>query len=467
MDSLNSTNQWWYTGKVDAVYLETLVRDEFAEIQERMAARRVLSLIGPRRTGKSTLIYQIIDSLLKEGTPPEHILLFNGDNPGLSGSGETISSIIDTYVDEKLHKPLIRMKTRIYIVIDEIHFLKDWQLHVKTIYDLNPNVKFIISGSSSVQMFLGSRESLLGRITDIHILPFCFDQFLRFYSLLKGTFDYHRYAALLPSQSVFDNPQIYYKQLKAKMADLSFFDLSLNKAVKTFLISGGYPEYFKTDSILYWQKILTEDIIDKGLYRDIVSFYRVSNPVILERLLYLIAGNSGGEYAYAGLAGDLGLDTTTASTYVHYLSQAVLITVLENYSPNVGKVIRKNRKIFIADNGIRNAILYNSAPDAKDEGHLAESASVQMARAYCESRLFNLYFWRDKQQEVDIVIDKKSHLLPVEVKYRNRIREDDTSGLRAFMEKFAVKTGLVITRDTLAEDNGIYYIPFRLIKSLP
>jgi predicted AAA+ superfamily ATPase len=465
IEILKSTNRWWDTGKIDAVFLEEEVRDEFSQIRSALDARRILAILGPRRVGKSTLVYQIIDSLLKGGTDPAHIMLFSGDNPGFIGGGETISSVIAAYIDVKLHKPIIEMNTRIYIFIDEIHFLADWQLHVKSLYDLNPNLKFVISGSSSIQMFLGARDSLLGRITDIHVLPFCFDQFLRFYSFFKKTFDHGRYMAALPTRSPFDDPEAYCRHLETKQMDLSFFDLALNHAVKTFFISGGYPEYFKTDSILYWQKVLTEDVIEKGLYRDIVSFYRVTNPMALERLLYLIAANNGGEYAYAGLGAELGIDTTTASTYLHYLDQACLITILENYSSNRAKILRKNKKIYVSDNGILNGIINNETLNARDEGFLAENACVQLARSYCEAHSFNLFFWRDKQTEVDLVIDKKTHLLPVEVKYRNKIKPEDTGGLRVFMDKYGLKTGLVITKNTLMREGGIYYVPFRWIRA--
>ncbi|GHT91752.1 ATPase [Spirochaetia bacterium] len=465
LDMLTTMNHWWDTGKVNAVYLESIVRDEIERIFAAMDARRALAVVGPRRVGKSTLIYQIIDRLLKTGTNPAHILLFNGDSPLFAGGAETISSIVNTYIDGKLHKPIIEMRKRIYIFIDEIHFLKDWQIHVKSIYDLNPNVKFIISGSSAIQMFLGARESLLGRITNINVLPFCFDQFLRFYGLFKKTFNYDRYAEVMPARSLFDDPAAFYNHLETKKAELSFLELALNEGVKSFLLNGGYPEFFKTDNILYWQKILTEDIIDKGLYRDIVSFYRVTNPLILERLLYLIAANSGGEFAYAGLGGTIGIDTTTASTYINYLSQAHLVTVLENYSPNAVKVVRKNKKIYVSDNGIRNAITGNNTPDSRDEGFLAESACVQMSRAYCEDKLFGLYFWRDKQIEVDIIIDKKTRLLPVEVKYRSKIENKDLAGLYAFMKKYDVKNGIVITKNILKKEGNVYFIPLRLAKA--
>jgi predicted AAA+ superfamily ATPase len=447
---------------MDSAFVQEAARDEFALVRESLGPRRVSAIVGPRRVGKSTLIYQTIDHLLKEGTDPARILLFTGDNPALAGSG--ITDIVEAYVDAKLHRPITQIEGRVYIFIDEIHFIPDWQLHIKNLYDFNPNLKFVISGSSQVQMFLGARDSLLGRITDIHVLPFCFDQFLRFYGIFRKGFEYDRYATLLPPLSPFDDPAEYCRSLEEKKLELAFFDLALNQGVREFLLNGGYPEFFHTDSTRYWQRMLVEDIISKGLYRDIVSFYRVTNPILLERLLYIIASNSGGEYAYAGLGSTLGIDTTTASTYIRYLFQASLVTVLENYSPNSYKVVRKNKKIYLADSGIQNAILFRDSFAAQDEGYLVENASVQLVRSYCESKPFRFYYWRDRSAEVDLVIDKKTHLLPVEIKYRNNIRNEDIAGLRAFMAKYQVKTGMVITKQKLGIEGDIVYVPFRLAR---
>jgi predicted AAA+ superfamily ATPase len=264
--------------------------------------------------------------------------------------------------------------------------------------------------------------------------------------------------------------------------------------VSAYLLNGGYPEYFATQhftgtdlvryngtfrhdenirysgAILYWQRILAEDIISKGLYRDIVSFYRIDNPALLERLLYLIAANTGGEHAYptraplAPLAQTIGVDSATINTYLHYLSQAFLISVLENYSPNIEKRVRKNKKIYVTDNGIRKALLRNAVINPAEEGLLAENACIHIARSYAERNFFNLYYWRAKEQEVDMVVDKKTCLLPVEVKYRNQMKDEYLQGMWMFMEQYQAKTALVITKNTLAHKDSVFFIPLRFIR---
>ena len=352
---------------------------------------------------------------------------------------------------------------QVYIFIDEIHFIKDWQLYLKSLYERRYNIKFIISGSSSTHLFKDSKESLMGRIEDIYILPLGLRQFARFYNSYKEDLNIDGLNELLPDKALFDNPEEYYTVLLQNKYKLGEFEGPMNKIIKAYLLAGGYPEYFEMNNILTWQRRLTDDIISRGLYRDIVSIYNIKNPEILERLMYYIAANSGGEHSYSSIAQTLGVDTVTISSYMNYLSQAFFICICDNYSLNVGKVIRKNKKIFIADSGIRNAMLRNDELSPEDEGFQVENCSVQAARNYSEPENHFVYFWRDKQKETDIVIDKKIELLPIDVKYRNTILDKDIKGLFYFMQKYETKWGIVITKSCLDKKDNVYYIPFWLM----
>lgn len=128
------------------------------------------------------MMYQTIDFLLKSDIDPKRILLFSGDEPGLFSNNETISDVLDDYSREVLNQSFDNLENKIYIFIDEIHFIKDWQLYLKSLYERRYNMKLIISGSSSTHLFKDSKESLLGRIDDIYILPLGLRQFTRFYN---------------------------------------------------------------------------------------------------------------------------------------------------------------------------------------------------------------------------------------------------------------------------------------------
>lgn len=456
-------NRWWSSGKVDASFLYKVVRDEFNTIQSKLEDRRLLSLIGPRRVGKSTLIYQTISYLLKSGIDPKKILLFSGDEPGLFSQNETITDLLDTYAKDVLNQNLEDLTDKIYVFIDEIHVIQNWQLYLKSFYDRRYNIKFIISGSSSTHLFKDSNESLLGRIEDIYILPLGIKQFTKFYDVYKENINVLELNALLPDFSLYDDVAGYYNILAQNKYNLMKFESVMNKVIRSYILVGGYPEYFDTENVLLWQKRLVNDIISRGLYRDIVSIYNVKNPEILEKLMYYIAANNGGEHSYASIAQTLGIETATVSAYVNYLSQAFFIGVCDNYSPNIGKIIRKNKKVFITDSGIRNAILKNDELSPEDEGFEIENCCVGSVKRYSEPENYTVYFWRDNQKEADIVIDKKLELLPIEVKYRNTILDKDLKGLFAFMEKYKSENGVVITKSYLENKNNVYYIPFWLV----
>jgi predicted AAA+ superfamily ATPase len=256
---------------------------------------------------------------------------------------------------------------------------------------------------------MDSRESLLGRIDDLHILPLNFGQFALFSSVYAAdSSNLEDFQRLLPPPDIrlFDKPGEYFDSLWGNRRELAAYEARMAGVVREYLLAGGYPEYFETKGIAAWQKKLSEDILQRGLYRDVVSVYGVKNPEILERLVYYIAGR-GGEYAYASIAGTLGVDVSTVSSYLEYLSQAFLARVCENYSPNVGKVIRKNKKIYILDNGIRNALLRIPELSPTDEGGAVEGCCVNAAQRDAELHGARVFFWREDKKEVDVILDKK------------------------------------------------------------
>jgi len=461
--TLRKINRWWKTGRVETVFLYKAVRSEFADIVNKLDEQRILSVIGPRRVGKSTLLFQTVDYLLKQGVKPEYILFFSGDEPGLFTGETNLGDVIDAYEADILQDNIYNLGERIYVFIDEIHFIKEWQLWLKSYYDKKWNIKFIVSGSSSTHLFQGSKESLMGRIENVRVLPLNHKQFVKFSSIYGNANDMQEFLDKLPSFSFFENPKEYAEEILKGKFDFDEYKIQMIKVLREYLLAGGYPEYFEGTSILLWQKKLAEDIIIRGLYRDIVSIYSIKNPELLEKLLYFVADNNGQPHSYATLADTLGVDFSTISNYINYLSNAFLISVQENYSTNVGKVIRKNKKLYVTDNGIRNALLRLNDFDAADEGQLVENSSVQLVRSYCEENLFKIHYWRENTREVDIIIDKKTDTLPIEVKYRNEITGKDLKGIKVFSETFGSKCSVVITKDLIKINDEIVFMPFWLI----
>lgn len=459
--ALAQTNRWWITGKVDDAFLHDAARSELGQIRSLLPTERILSIVGPRRVGKSTLLLQTIQTLLQEKAAPKRILMFSGDNPTLFSEENSIHDVVEAYAVEILNENLNELTDRIYIFIDEIHTLKDWQVWLKYYYDRKLNIKFIISGSSATHLFAGSKESLLGRIESIFVLPLSFPQYCRFWSVYRKDDKIGEFLSLLPSKNAFENPAAHFEELSPRIWQLEAYKPYVSKVLKEYLLAGGYPEYFVVNNPVLWQKRLVEDIVGQGLYRDIISVYRIKNPERLERLLYFIAANNGQDFNFKTLADTLGCDSETISGYLSFLEQAYLIVMQNNYSTNAGKSIRKNRKLYVLDNGICNALLRTPELNPTLEGHLIEACCVRDAHEACERNFWKLDYWRDGDREVDIVIDRKTSLLPVEVKYRNAPQAES---LDAFRKKF-MKTGgeaLIITKDTLSHQSDVISIPYWL-----
>ena len=463
------TNPWWNQQKINEQFLLGRKRNEFNNIIEKIENKRILSIIGPRRVGKSTLIYQTINYLLEEQKiQNKRILLFSGDDPSLFFyENDKLSDVLDVYFNEILEENISNLTSKVYIFIDEIHFIKNWQNYLKTYFDRKYNIKFIITGSSSMHLFKDANESLLGRIENIYVLPLTFNQFMNFYM----TYISKEQDIKIPNID-FDNmdksikklEEIYYNQ------DIK---LKIQKILKRYMLVGGYPEYFEVKDIEVWHKQLSEDIITRGIYKDILTIYNIKSPEILEKLLYYIATNNSQTFAYSGIGATFGIDTVTIMTYLGYLKQAFLINILENYSNNIAKVIRTNKKISILDNGIQNSLLKQKNINNDLAGHIVESMVDFDFRLLCEKENYKQFYYRNTdKEEIDIIIDRNIDIIPIEVKYTNQIESSDLKVINKFIEEHhnkkinQAKFGIIITKDILKKEGNLYFIPYWLLNIL-
>ena len=463
--SLIITNTWWNNEKINDQFLLGRKRNEFKDILEKIDDKRILSIIGPRRVGKSTLIYQTINYLLEEKkVNNKRILLFSGDDPSLFfDENDRLSNVLDVYFNEILEEDVSKLKSKVYIFIDEIHFIKNWQNYLKIYFDRKYNVKFIITGSSSMHLFKDANESLLGRIENIYVLPLTFNAFMNFY------------MTYISRDKDIEIPKIDFRNMDKSIKQLEgiFYNqelkLKIQRILKRYILVGGYPEYFETKDIDVWQKQLTDDIITRGIYKDILTIYNIKSPEILEKLLYYIAANNSQSFAYSGIASTFGIDTVTIMTYLGYLKQAFLINILENYSNNIAKVIRTNKKISILDNGIQNSLLKQKNIDDDITGHIVESMVDFDFRLLCEKENYKQFYYRNSdKEEIDIIIDRNIDIIPIEVKYTNQIESSDLKVINKFIEEHQdnkinkAKFGIIITKDILKKEGNLYFIPYWL-----
>ena len=463
--SLITNNIWWKDEKINSQFLLGRKREEFNNIINKLDEKRILSIIGPRRVGKSTLIYQTINYLLEiKKVNKKRILFFSGDDPSLFfNENDKLSDVLEIYFNEILEESISKLSSKVYIFIDEIHFIKNWQNYLKICFDRKYNIKFIVTGSSSLHLFKDANESLLGRIENIYVLPLPFNQFLNFYR----TYVEKKDDIILPKFDL-DNPDISFKSLEKIYYDETL-KLTIQKILNKYILVGGYPEYFEERDIQIWQKRLADDIITRGIYKDILTMYNIKSPEILEKLMYYIADNNSQTFSYSGMTQNFSIDTVTLISYIGYLKQAFLINVLENYSTNIGKIIRSNKKLSILDNGIQNSLLKKKEIEANDAGHIIESMVDFDIRLLCEKENYNEYYYRNsKKEEIDIILDRKIDVIPIEVKYTNQIETADITVIKNFIEKNRnnkmgkTQYGIIITKDIYKKEGELYFVPYWL-----
>ncbi|MEI6286591.1 MAG: ATP-binding protein [Bacillota bacterium] len=455
-DLLFGLNPWWRTATVDSA--PDAERTELAAIVEELDnLRRATIITGPRRTGKSTLLMQTIRQLIAQGVAAGRICFLDCAEPGLQGI--TLSAIWNEYFSEILSEPLAGLTSTVYIVIDEIHFSPDWQLYIKSVIDKRLKVKFLISGSSATALFNNAKDSLMGRTHTVKILPLTFRQFLRFKNHLNT-------GEKIPLLDLPEPPELAdfasIKQLCAEF-DVRYYSPYALTLFSEYLAAGGYPEYFLSKNMIVWQKYLTEDIIDYGLYRDIVAFYKVRQPDLLKKIMFYVAANQGAALPVATLAMELSADRSTVNEYLEYLQDAAMLTVVSNYSANIGKTLRKNKKYYVSDCGIRNALLKRRDFGPAEEGHLAETAALSALRKTADIDFGAINYYRENSREIDFIVDTNNAIIPVEVKYRNSIAASDIKTLVDFVTQRNLPAGIVLTKTKLQISEKIAFVPVWLV----
>jgi len=437
---LHRTNNWWNTGKLPHDYENTTMREKTVDIETFMDDREILILLGPRRSGKTTIMFQLIDSLLKKGITPLNIFYFSLDDPEITLylKEDLFIRLFDSY-QEILAKELVHEE--LYVFIDEVQFFDGWELWLKKYFDQYQNMKFVVSGSSSLAI-KDESAALTGRNLKFLIYPFSFREYIAAredIQVEKIPFKFEEfekaYNALLP--------------IKNKMK-LLFLD---------YLQGGGYPRLLYEEEESRSKEILKQYFSDT-IYKDILKTYAVRDVKALESIAAFLAQNVGQRFSFRKISSALGIDIETVIRYVKYLKETYLIFMVNYFSYSSKAVLQKEKKIYMIDTGLKNAI---SNPD--DAPVLVENVVF----THLKRSFGNVSYWRDGV-EVDFVITLHNVPLPIEVKYQNSIGNSDIRSVLRFCERFKVNTGVMVTKNDFKREKvggiDMWYIPVWLFIAL-
>lgn len=411
MLNLITFNRWWDTGRVDNIYLKPYKRKLFFRLAQYLDTRQILVVYGLRRTGKTTLMYQLIDFLLKKGVPRKQILYFSFDE-----KISTLEELIKTYSDLIISKDLARVE-RIYIFLDELQKLKGWENQLKIFYDLYPNIKFIVSGSASVTIQKRTVESLAGRIYEFVLPLLPLKEFLE----LKG-------------ESIESINELWnYENLK----EVYLAKERIAPYLLEYTKKGGFIELTNEPDDEKVKKYASS-IIERVVFMDLPSSFNIRHPQILRVIIELIASNPGFLLDYVGLSQTLGKDQRVIADYFHYLRYSLLVKSLYNFSKSRFISERKLKKAYLGSTNF----IYGFYPERFIEPRSLGKIMENLVAVNTDAR----FFWRLRNHEVDLVTNED---IPLEVKYRNKIADKETTCLIKFCGNFKINRGIVITRDLL------------------
>lgn len=370
-----------------------ILRKNTDTILSRIGQNKAIIILGPRQCGKTTLLKMIVE---KFDAP---CIWFNGDDPADAVMLENSS--------------VERLKTLIghhkLIVIDEAQEIKNIGGTVKLITDLIKNVCPIISGSSSFELYYKLNEPLTGRKYEHNLFPFSFSEMV----------DEHG--------------------LKFELQQL-----------ENRLIFGSYPEIVTNPGN---EKELLTELTSSYLYKDIFKFGNIRKPKELEKVVQLLAWQVGSEVNTSEIAQSAGISSETVERYMDLMEKAYIIFQLPAFSRNLRNEIKKNKKVYFYDNGIRNAIIGNySLPDSRNDiGALWENYLVSERKKFNHYRGFYgfSYFWRtQQQQEIDYLEEIDGNISVFELKWNPNKKPRFPL---TFTRNYEVEITMVVNRNNIEQ----------------
>lgn len=365
-------------------------RELYPVILDQCFKGKAIILLGARQVGKTTLLRQVIQTAQTE------VQYLNCDEP----------QVVEALTNRNLRELVLLVGKAKYIVIDEAQKVNNIGLTLKLIVDNIPDVQVIATGSSAFELRNRLNEPLTGR-----------------------KFEYQMYPI--------STNEIYQSS--------GYVDVK--RLLETRLIYGSYPEVL---SNLDNAQSLLLSLSDSYLYKDILTMDSMRKPDVLNKLLQALAFQIGSEVSYNELAQTIGTDSKTVEKYIDLLEKCFIIFRLNGLSRNLRNELKKAKKIYFCDNGVRNAVIQQFAPVAlrNDMGQLWENffISERIKRNHYLGHHCNIYFWRTtSQQEIDYIEESDGQMSAFEMKWNPK---KATAKLpEAFLKAYSVKQTAVVTTE--------------------
>ncbi len=405
-ETLYMQNPWWMNREFNI----GIIRKQSLDKLKSMALNnKVTMLLGGRRVGKTFLIYQYIDYLLKSRIKEKNILYLLLDTRAFEDI--TIVNLLREY--RKIHN--LSIDEKIYIFLDEIQYKDSWEQEVKNLYDTEPNIQIVLSGSASFKIHTKT-SFLTGRYEIMNLYPLNFLEWIG----IRG-------IKILPSES--------YK-----------YQNELNE----YLFKGGYPEYVIKEDPQYFP-----NLVDSIVYKDFVEYFNIKNLDIVKDLFKLLSDRTGSHSSLSKIGNILSISKETVREYIYALKGSFSVYELQRYSSSRNERIYFAKKYYLNDNGLQ----FNQSGKF-NKGQSAERTLFDyLYKKYSDS----IYFYYDNKVEVDFILKYQDRLELIESKYINDISEFNPKSLLKAMKSLDVTNATVITEsveeELVFDEKKIIFIP--------
>ncbi|MBQ7057136.1 MAG: ATP-binding protein [Bacteroidaceae bacterium] len=363
-------------------------------ISDKCFKHKAIIVLGARQVGKTTLLKNIVNE------QDIDTLYLNCDEP------QTVAALTNC----NLRELQMLVGANRMVVVDEAQKVNNIGLTIKLIVDNMPDVQVIATGSSAFELRNSLNEPLTGRKYEYNMFPISTDE-------IYQTSGY----------------------------------LEVRQLLSTRLVYGSYPDILNNPADV---KELLQTLTESYLYKDILASDNMRKPDVLDKLLQALAFQVGSEVSYNELAQSVGSDSKTVERYVTLLEKCFVVFRLNGLSRNLRNELRKAKKIYFYDNGVRNAIIRQYAPvDMRnDMGALWENFFIaeRMKRNHYKQHYCNTYFWRTRsQQEIDYIEEADGLFTVFEMKWNPK--KTNVSFPKSFLEAYPVAKTFVVTPENYTE----------------
>lgn len=456
-DILRPYNPWWQDVADAFATVPAFRRDVFDDLYADVKQLpQMVSLTGPRRVGKSTLLQQCIQQLIADApdgpAQARRIVYFSMQDPGLELPGFDVDRFFNELVGVAAQAA---KQGETYLFLDEIQRFPRWELYLKKFYDLKTPVRFIVSGSASAPIFKKSRESLLGRIKDYHVLPFSFREWLHI--RMQATASQKQLAAL---RRLGEFGRDLQAQMSAKdiatvlqLPALHEQLVDSSVSVESFLFEGGFPEVWNLPSLLAKQDYLYQNQVERVIFEDLLVAAEFRKPEMLRRFYLGLLKDPGRESNLSAVSKEIGLARSTIETYFPLLEATDLVWRLHKHTSTKATPKAGNFKTYLVDLAVRNAVMKLSqeqmVADATLMGAYAENVVANHLRRW--PGLVELGYWRRNDDEVDFIVDLGHASIGIEVKHRNQIQDKEVLKAARLAQQLGCDACVLVSKGAVPE----------------